>query len=158
MNSARGSLATVGMQETDWAAWMRELGRHKRRVRELLGISQEQLARMAGVSQGAVSRLEAGRGLATPLLVVLKVDMVMREAFAGMDHELLSPETQRLVATTNWYGPDAGGGTLDDLPLLKEAELEDLIKLYHKLPERQRGKLVAVVRATVTALAGLEEP
>ena len=145
-------------QETDWAAWMRELGRHKRRARELLGISQERLARMAGVSQGAVSRLEAGRGLATPLLVVLKIDLAMREVFAVMDPELLSPEAQRLTAATNWHGPHPNGGSLRDAPLLKEAELEALINLYHKLPARQRGKLVAVVRATVTAIAGRVAP
>ncbi len=158
MDNVRASAAKGGTRDTDWAAWMRELGRHKRRVRELLGMSQEQLARMAGVSQGAVSRLEAGRGLATPLLVVLKIDVAMRDAFAHMDPELLSPETRGLVSETNWYGPDASPRRLDNLPLLKEAALEELIKLYHKLPERQRGKLVAVVRATVTALAGLEGP
>ena len=47
-----------------WKEWMRAFGRQERRIREFLGLSQEQIARLAGVSQGAVSRLEAGRGLA----------------------------------------------------------------------------------------------
>ena len=159
MDRIRARRAEVaGTQATGWRAWMRELGRHKRRQREILGISQEQLAGISGVSQGAVSRLEAGRGLGTPLLVVLKIDLAMRAAFAGMDPELLSSETRRLVSEANWYGPDAGNGRLDNLPLFKEPELEELIKFYRKLPERQRGKLVAVVRATVTALADLKEP
>ncbi len=44
---------------------------HARRVREFLGLSQVQLARLAGISQGGVSRFESGRGLSTPLLVVV---------------------------------------------------------------------------------------
>src|SRR4029077_11610448 len=57
----------------DWGRWMRGLGEQVLRARDLLGLSQDQLARIAGVSQGAVSRLEHGRGLATPLLVVSKI-------------------------------------------------------------------------------------
>jgi len=47
-------------EAVDWREWMRGLGRQLRRVREFLGLSQDQVARLAGVSQGAVSRLEAG--------------------------------------------------------------------------------------------------
>ena len=36
-------------------------GRRQRRVREFLGLSQEQLARLAGVSQRALSRLETAK-------------------------------------------------------------------------------------------------
>src|SRR5438132_13600801 len=67
-------------EATDWREWMRGLGRQLRRVREFLGLSQDQVAQLAGVSQGAVSRLEAGRGLATPLAVVLKVHLVLSRA------------------------------------------------------------------------------
>src|SRR5215470_3326809 len=66
--------------KVDWPRWMRGLGRHTRRLREFLGLSQEQLARIAGVSQGAISRLEAGRGLATPLLVVMKINIAVIHA------------------------------------------------------------------------------
>src|SRR5215468_10972711 len=76
-------------ERIDWSAWMRELGRRLRRVREFLGLSQDQVARMAGVSQGAVSRLEAGRGLATPMLVVLKVHVVLARAVANLDPAML---------------------------------------------------------------------
>ena len=60
--------------QLDWSSWIKGLGKQARRVREFLGLSQEQVARAAGVSQGAVSRFEGGRGLATPLLVVMKVN------------------------------------------------------------------------------------
>src|SRR5439155_19909934 len=64
----------LGPVTIDWAQWIRELGSRIRHVREFVGLSQEQLARLAGVSQLGVIRLEAGRGLATPLLVRLKLN------------------------------------------------------------------------------------
>ena len=50
---------------------------------------------MAGVSQGAVSRLEGGRGLATPLLVVMKINAALRRAVSTIDPELLSDDARR---------------------------------------------------------------
>jgi len=45
----------------EWRTWMRDLGRRQRGLREFLGFSQEQLARLAGVSQGgATKRLHDG--------------------------------------------------------------------------------------------------
>ncbi|TMB05432.1 MAG: helix-turn-helix domain-containing protein [Deltaproteobacteria bacterium] len=79
----------------DWAKWMRELGARIRRVREFVGLSQEQLARLAGVSQGAVSRLEAGRGLATPLLVLMKINVPLLRALRGLDPSILNPRSWR---------------------------------------------------------------
>src|SRR5436190_22322384 len=84
----------------DWREWMRGLGRQARRIREFLGLSQEQIARAAGVSQCAISRLEGGRALATPLLVVVKPNVAMRRALSGYDTELLSPEARAIP------GPD----------------------------------------------------
>ena len=52
-------------------------GQRIRKAREFLGLSQDQLARLADVSQGAVSRVEAGRGMATPLLTFVKLNRVM---------------------------------------------------------------------------------
>ena len=36
----------------DWASWIKSLGRQARRVREFLGLSQEQVARVAGSARG----------------------------------------------------------------------------------------------------------
>ena len=80
----------------DWKRWMVGLGQNRRRLRELLGLSQEQLAKIAGVSQGAISRLEAGRGLATPLLVVVKINVALRHALRGLDSTIFSDEFRRL--------------------------------------------------------------
>src|SRR5439155_7626939 len=72
-------------EAVDWREWMRGLGRQLRRIREFLGLSQDQVARLAGVSPGVVSRLEAGRGLATPMGVGLKVTRVRARALHASD-------------------------------------------------------------------------
>ena len=133
--------------QIDWARWMRGLGQRKREAREFLGLSQEQLARMAGVSQGAISRLEAGRGLATPLLVVLKIAIALRQALSGIDPELLSDEMRGFMNS-----PNLPPRVMESIPVLRDACLEELIRLYSRLPARQREKLLAVTRTTAEAL------
>jgi transcriptional regulator with XRE-family HTH domain len=141
----------------DWREWMRGLGRQARRIREFLGLSQEQIAKRAGVSQGAVSRLEAGRGLATPLLVVLKLNIAMRKALAGYDPDVLSPEARRIVADTDLYLPEGGQRGFVSYPVARDATIEELVRIYRSLPERQREKLLTVVRATAAALAPVDD-
>jgi transcriptional regulator with XRE-family HTH domain len=137
----------------DWPVWLRGLGRHVRRAREFLGLSQDQIARMAGVSQGAVSRLEAGRGLATPLLVVMKIVGAMRQAMSTIDPDLLSPAVRRLLAAEPPYAPGFRPVDVGQHPIAAEPALEEIIRLYRTVPERHRQHLASVVRATVAALA-----
>jgi len=140
----------------DWREWMRGLGRQARRVREFLGLSQEQIARLAGVSQGAISRLEGGRGLATPLLVVVKLNVAMRRALSTYDPELLSSEAREILQSTALYVPDAESKRFAEYPLAKDSGVEELVRLYRGLPDKQRDKLLAVVRATASALSPSE--
>jgi transcriptional regulator with XRE-family HTH domain len=134
--------------QLDWSSWIKGLGKQARRVREFVGLSQEQVARTAGVSQGAVSRFEGGRGLATPLLVVMKVNSALRSAVSIMDRDLLSEDARELLLMDAKVPGGSDGGP----PITKNPELEELVRLYHDLPERQRQRLLAVVRATATAL------
>jgi transcriptional regulator with XRE-family HTH domain len=137
----------------DWREWMRGLGRQARRIREFLGLSQEQIARAAGVSQGAVSRLEGGRGLATPLLVVVKLNVAMRRALTSYDPEVLSPEARAILDRDDLHVPDSGASQFREYPMAKDVGIEELVRLYRGLPERQREKLLAVVRAAASALS-----
>lgn len=137
----------------DWSSWIKGLGKQARRVREFLGLSQEQIARLAGVSQGAVSRFEGGRGLATPLLVVMKVNAALRSGVSTMDHDVLSDDARRLFSFEA-YGLQENPNAAS--PITKEPELEELIRLYRDLPERQRQRLLTVVRATAAALGAPE--
>jgi transcriptional regulator with XRE-family HTH domain len=133
----------------DWSRWMRELGAQVLRVREFLGLSQDQLSRIAGVSQGAVSRLENGRGMATPLLVVTKICGALRDGLSHMDPSLLSAEAQRII-TSGMSLPDAR----QPFPSpAQDAGVEELLRTYHRLSEWQRHQLLAVLRATAAALA-----
>ena len=139
------------METGDWPTRMRDLGRQFRRVREFLGLSQDQIARLAGVSQGAVSRLEAGRGLATPMLIVLKVHLVLARALGQLDPAVLDDEMRESLG----LGGLMSSSFVDrhePLAITKDPELEEIVQLYRNLPERQRRTLVAVVRATAGSL------
>ena len=133
----------------DWSGWLKGLGKQARRVREFLGLSQEQVARGAGVSQGAVSRFEGGRGLATPLLVVMKVNAALRSAVSSMEREVLSEDARNLLLLD-----ERVPGWNESAPprITKDPELEELVRIYRDLPERQRLRLLAVIRATAAAL------
>src|SRR5215475_9379466 len=140
--------------QLDWSSWIKGLGKQARRVREFVGLSQEQVARTAGVSQGAVSRFEGGRGLATPLLVVMKVNAALRSGVSAMDRDILSEEARSLLLPNEQV---PGSSDAAPRPITKDPDLEELVRLYRDLPERQRQRLLTVVRATVAALgASLE--
>jgi transcriptional regulator with XRE-family HTH domain len=156
MTERKQRWALPGADEADWAEWMQQLGKQKRRVREMLGLSQDEVARRAGVSQGAVSRLEAGRGVATPLVVVMKVDKAMRDALGEIDLEHLSSDAKRWLEFGSAYSPHRSASQLGDMPVLKDAGAEQLLRSYRRLPIRLRGKLLDVVRATVEALDGID--
>jgi transcriptional regulator with XRE-family HTH domain len=130
------------------------LGQNRRRLRELLGLSQEQLAKIAGVSQGAISRLEAGRGLATPLLVVMKINVALKHALRGLDSEIFSEEFRRLTDTDERIATSLQGGGFKDVEFLKDRDLEEMIRTYQDLPEGQRRTLLSVIRAVSSALKG----
>ena len=138
--------------QTEWAQWMRNLGTQARSVREFLGLSQDQLARLGGVSQGAVSRLEAGRGLATPHLVVLKLHRALAQALAGVDPSALNTDLLRLLETGQrrpFSGADLPSSVL---PITKQRDLEEIIRAYREVPERRRQAFLAIVRATAVSL------
>jgi transcriptional regulator with XRE-family HTH domain len=134
---------------------MRDLGAQVLRVREFLGLSQEQLARLAGVSQGAISRLENGRGLATPLLVVMKTCSALRAALGHVDQAILSAEARQLVeGGTRVPGEDT---IYPSFAPTHDPGVEELLRLYHGLSQHQREQLLAVLRAMATALTGDRE-
>ena len=137
----------------DWKRWMVGLGQNRRRLRELLGLSQEQLAKIAGVSQGAISRLEAGRGLATPLLVVMKINVALKHALRGLDSTIFSDEFRRLNDIDERIEtlPQSG---FKDVEFLKDRDLEEMIRTYQDLPDGQRRTLLSVIRAVSSALRG----
>jgi transcriptional regulator with XRE-family HTH domain len=134
----------------DWREWMRDLGRRQRQLREFAGLSQEELARLAGVSQGSVSRLEIGLGLATPLLIVLKITAALVRELRRLDPAILSPELREALELQSALAPTRGALGFKEVPLTEGPELEELVRLYRESPARHRAGILSVLRAMVS--------
>ncbi len=134
----------------DWQDWMRRFGEQHRRVRTFLGLSQDELARLAGVSQGAVSRLEAGRGLSTPWVVVLKINVVFERALAGWS-PVLSDAMRRTLQIEERVNPWVERA-VPRLPPTRDVKLDELLRLHDQLDETQRKTFLSVIRVVVRAL------
>jgi len=138
-------------EQIEWRRWMRDFGQQLRRVREFLGLSQDALARRAGVSQGAVSRLETARGLATPLVIVLKVTAVVASELGKLDSALFDAELSRsleMLTALSLPLPGAGEGR----PVTSDPNIEHIVQLYPETPERRRPAVVSILSAAVAAL------
>ncbi|MCW5892530.1 MAG: helix-turn-helix domain-containing protein [bacterium] len=137
-----------------WCDWMHGLGASTRRLRTLLGLTQEQLGRLAGVSQGAVSRLEGGRGLSTPLMVVVRIQQAFQQCLARIDPRQLSADAQAALA----HERSGVLETLDDvggLRMLQAPHLAEYMELWHRVHPRRRNTFLDVVRATAEAMRSM---
>jgi transcriptional regulator with XRE-family HTH domain len=147
------TMSDTPQSKPDWAAWIFEAGRQVRRAREFLGLSQEQLARLSGVSQGAVSRVEAGRGMATPILTFLKVHMVIVRALKQLDPALLTDDVRCMLDVATQLSPPVAGVGYELFPILRDPVLDRLIHVYQTLSERERQGFLSVLDATAASLA-----
>ena len=145
-------------EAVDWRQWWQAFGRQNREIREFLGFSQQHLARLAGVSQGAVSRLEAGKGLGTPMLVILKISLVVKRALHGVDPAMLKDDLRQFLELERRLSPPVGGLGFNALPITDQPEIDDLVRLYRQVPERSRRAFLSVVRAVASALASEPPP
>jgi transcriptional regulator with XRE-family HTH domain len=143
-----------------WRQWITEFGAHVRRVREFLGLSQEQVARAAGVSQGAVSRFEGGRGLSTPFVGIMKINLALASALKQLESGMLTDEVKRFMKQLDilQLPDDPGmpvqpvGPNFKKIHLSPNTELVRVIQLYYDLPESKREAFLAVMEATITAI------
>lgn len=137
----------------DWAGWIRQAGTQVRRAREFLGLSQEQIARLAGVSQGAVSRVEAGRGMATPVLTFLKLQLVVTRALRQIDPELLTDDVRGILDAATVVSPPVEEMGSRLFPLLRDPGVERIIRVYQSLPERERQGFLSVLDAAANSFS-----
>ena len=92
----RGSVLEVNLAEVDWDICLRDFGAALRKLRESAGLSQRDLGRVSGVSQGAVSRFEAGRRRGIPANVMLKIAVALTRQPAAVDRPL-AQDVRRLL-------------------------------------------------------------
>jgi transcriptional regulator with XRE-family HTH domain len=136
----------------DWRAWMRDLGVQQRRIRQFVGLTQEELAHRAGVSQAAVSRLEMGRGLATPLLIVLRIGQALVRELRQLDPAILNASLRGAVEKPDLLPAVALGSLPDPEASEDERGAEEVVALYQALPEAQRADFLVFLRSAADAL------
>jgi transcriptional regulator with XRE-family HTH domain len=136
----------------DWRQWMTSFGVQVRRLREFLGLSQEQLARAAGASQGAVSRLEAGKGLHTPALILLRVQLALISGLRQVDRELLSDDARNLLDGGALRAPKIDMLGAAEAPVAREPQFERLLTIYRRVSPARRDAFLRVAEAMLSSL------
>ena len=136
----------------DWRQWMITFGVQVRRLREFLNLSQEQLARAAGASQGAISRLEAGKGLHTPALILLRVQLALIAGLRQIDRELLSDDARGLLDAGALRAPNIDMLGAASAPLAREGDLDRLLTLYRQVSSGRRAAFLRVAEAMLTSM------
>jgi transcriptional regulator with XRE-family HTH domain len=136
----------------DWREWMRDLGVQQRRIRQFLGLSQDELARRAAVSQAAVSRLETGRGLATPLLIVLRIGQALVRELRQLDPAILNSRLRGAVETPDLVPGVVFGQPPDPDPSEDERGADELVEIYRGLPEAKRPDFLVFLQSAASAL------
>jgi transcriptional regulator with XRE-family HTH domain len=130
---------TAGNVEHEWPRLIATLGAAVREQRELLGLSQQELAEYAATSQGAISRLESGDHFALPLLTVVKVGLALAATEAQVPASL---ELRALCAFARDFS-----SAVDDAPrvLPVAPDFAALLRAYHGLSGARRGAFVQLV-------------
>src|SRR5262249_50259300 len=90
-------------------------------------------------------RLEAAQGLATPFVVVFRVQQVLAQHLRRLDPARLNPELRRAIDLSEWLAASFG----HDLRVSYDPQLADLTRLFHDTPVHHRAALMAIVRAAV---------
>jgi transcriptional regulator with XRE-family HTH domain len=135
--------------EATWRPWMLELGKQIRRLRRLVGLSQQDLADLARVSQGAVSRLETARGLATPLLIVVKINLALLAELRKFDAVVPDTDLCPRGVSDLLRGPER---TLGPDAVVPDPMFAAFVRLFRETGERHREGLLAIMRAACVAL------
>jgi len=99
----------------DWNQWMSMLGRRMRNLRQSLGLTQEQLARQAGVSQGSLSRFESGASQSVAGVIVLKFVVALARQSRGPTQQLLVEAIVDMVRRLESLGTPSPANTLEQV-------------------------------------------
>jgi transcriptional regulator with XRE-family HTH domain len=111
-------------------------------MRTLLGLSQEQLAHKAHISQGAVSRMESGECGAMPLRTIGSVFLALVVELAPMGQSC-AEEVRALIQAVTGILPMAVENK--GFTVLQDAGLDAVVRGYAQLEEPDRAVLVTVL-------------
>lgn len=148
-----GSMAIGKSSGPDWPGHIRRLGTLVRHARHVLALSQVDLARRSGVSQGGVSRLEAGKGLGTPLVTFLKIYLVLVDELRRRDPRLLDHDMRELLSTADAMPAWVANELAEVPPVVQDPDLEQLIDIFRHVPQAERAGFLSVMTATAGTLA-----
>lgn len=139
----------------DWRAFTRRVGTRVHQLRELLGLSQERLAQVAGVSQGAVSRVESGRCNATPLITHAKLFAALSRELGDIRPDALTAEVQEFLMTIRRLVPVFW---TDGMPLVGDPGLGKLMTAYAALRDPEREAFLRCVLPLAAYMEGASAP
>jgi transcriptional regulator with XRE-family HTH domain len=160
----------------EWHELVAMLGMTVRKVRKLLGWSQEELAKQAIVSQGTISRLERGMCDSVPFHSVVVVFRTLAAGAAARQLPLSPTATQLLAfpaslngdvtaiaapdadvdaAETDVEMPDAVLAAANAELAVADAEFDDvayLARILHRMAPQRRAAFLTIIRAAAAAL------
>jgi transcriptional regulator with XRE-family HTH domain len=140
MNTLRITPRAPLTPRQDWREFMEALAHDVRAARAALGCSQDDLAERARLSQGAISRLEAGGVLAIPLRTVFQVLTTLAAASGPIDVAVPA-----LIRSLIAHTPAHAGEVLDPA-------LAALLFVLHDLDPRRRAAVLDAALAIARAL------
>ena len=131
---------------------MRQGGTMVREMRELLGFSQERLAKIARVSQGAVSRFERGGALSTPWLVAIRLRFALIAGLRRCHPDVLTEDARRFIAQGALYELPDDPALTPPVGAVPEPDLTVIVRTYRRVPDASRAQFVAIMSAVATTL------
>lgn len=121
-----------------WGLLIRGLGQHVRALRKLAGLSQQELAAHAHISQGAVSRVEAGECDAVPLRTIFQLFAALGTARTSAVST--SPALEAFLIACATF---ADALAISPPPL--DPRLRQLLLAYHAMSEESQVTFVQAV-------------
>jgi transcriptional regulator with XRE-family HTH domain len=128
----------------DWQPIVAMLGMTVRKVRTLLGWSQQELANRAVVSQGLISRLERGVCAAVPFHSVVVVSRTLAAGASALNLPL-SPTAAQVLA----FAPSLNG---DFTVIGPDADFAYIAHTLQRMPRERRAAFLTIIRAAAAAL------
>jgi transcriptional regulator with XRE-family HTH domain len=142
-----------------WYVWMATFGSHVATLRRFLGLTEADLARESGVTEGQVRRFEAGKLLDLSFVDVLRLNRALAKRLRRIDPDLLAPEAKGFLQHLDFLampdedGPPAPGGVpVAEFRIIQDPAIEELVLRFRALDRAGRRAFLQIMRAVAQAL------